>query len=190
LPKEFARSRRYSHALAIAICDIDRLKLVNDGFGRTAGDEVLRAFAARAAHVLRSSDWLARVGGDEFVIVLPETDLEGAARVANKVCNVMALRPFSAGTGDFRATVSIGYCAVSEPAEFARLACNDLLRKAGEQLRIAVANGRNCARGEAAEPSRTEKFKEIRRGKLTTVPAPERLTLVEEGSAAFDMPRH
>jgi diguanylate cyclase (GGDEF)-like protein len=176
LPREYARCHRYRHSLAIVRCDIDRLKLVNVGFGRDAGDEVLRAFNARALRVIRSSDWIARVVDDEFVVVLPETDLDGAAIVAERIRQGMAGRPVIAGKDSFPATVSIGYCAVLNPSELARLACDDMLQVSAEQLRIAVRDGRNRISGAYArrapdpEPTAVTNI---------TVAAPDELMVVE-----------
>jgi two-component system cell cycle response regulator len=110
LPKELARCRRYAHPLAVLSCDIDGFKRVNDGFGHQAGDLVLQAFVARSTGCLRkTSDWLARIGGDEFVIVLPETSLAGATSVAKKIRRQIAAQPVptSGGLVDFMASVGV-----------------------------------------------------------------------------------
>jgi diguanylate cyclase (GGDEF)-like protein len=179
LPREYARCHRYRHALAIARCDIDRLKLINAGFGRDAGDDVLRVFNARVLRVVRSSDWIARVVDDEFVVVLPETDLDGAALVAERIREAMAERTIKAGNDAFTATVSIGYCAVTNPVELARLACDDMLQVSAEQLKIAVQGGRNRISGiHAARRSHGSETVPVAE-KRATLSAPEELMLVE-----------
>jgi diguanylate cyclase (GGDEF)-like protein len=112
LPHELARAQRYGHSLAILSCDIDEFKLVNDRFGHQAGDAVLRAFVERSECCIRkASDWLARMGGDEFMIVLPETTVQGANLVAQKLRRIVALHPVPTFAGAVRFTVSIGVTA-------------------------------------------------------------------------------
>lgn len=193
LCREHARSRRYAHPLAVIISDIDRLKLVNDGFGRAAGDEVLRAFHARVSRVLRAFDRIARIAGDQFVVALPETDLAGAAVVAERICAVMSSRPISAQASVFGATVSVGYSAVTNPSELARITCEDLLRAAHGQLCMAVARGRNRVCGIEAQPVHHTGSQTARHRAMTKVPAPEHLTLLEYGAskdAGRDIPPH
>ena len=117
LPRELARCRRYEHPLAILSCDIDAFKRVNDDHGHPAGDLVLQAFTLRSQGCLRkTSDWLARVGGDEFVIVLPETTLLGANVVARKLRHVIAAQPVATLTGPVSFTASIGVTALESGA--------------------------------------------------------------------------
>lgn len=179
LSRESRRCHRYRHPIAIALCDIDRLKLINDGFGRHAGDEVLQEFYSRARHVLRECDWIARCADDEFAVVLPETDLAGAALVAERLRKTMAERAISTEGGDFNFTVSVGYCATESPPAPAQLSAADLLQTASEQLGIAVRNGRNVICGAGAQRAQTANCRYSDTHTLTTVSAPERLALVE-----------
>jgi two-component system cell cycle response regulator len=112
LPSEMARSKRHGHALAVLSCDIDKFKWVNDRFGRKAGDELLRAFVARSAKCIRKGDWLARVGADEFMIVLPETTAKGANCVAQKLREAFNRRPVPTHAGSINFTVSVGVSAL------------------------------------------------------------------------------
>jgi len=117
LPRELSRCRRYQHPLAILSCDIDGFKQVNDRFGHQAGDLVLQAFVARSTSCLRkTSDWLARIGGDEFVIVLPETTVGGATSVARKLRRQLATQPVATNTGLVAFMASVGVTAL-EPDE-------------------------------------------------------------------------
>ena len=117
LPKELARCRRYAHPLAILSCDIDGFKQVNDRFGHQSGDLVLQEFVARSTNCLRkTSDWLARIGGDEFLIVLPETGLAGATSVAKKIRRQLAAQPVSTNSGAVAFMSSVGVTAF-EPAD-------------------------------------------------------------------------
>src|SRR5450755_2522235 len=109
LPRELERCRRYAYPLSVLMCDIDHFKQINDSRGHAAGDEVLQQFAARTQKSIRSnSDWVARHGGEEFLIVLPETAHDGAVAVAEKIRNVISATPFSTRAGDARVTASFG----------------------------------------------------------------------------------
>jgi len=82
---EVDRAQRYHHSLSIAYIDIDNFKRINDQFGHLAGDDVLRAVASTLTSNLRSSDLVGRLGGDEFGILFPETDLEAAKVISQKL---------------------------------------------------------------------------------------------------------
>lgn len=105
LAEEFVRFRRTGVAYALMIMDIDYFKKVNDTWGHPAGDTVLRHVASLLRSTLRASDFVGRVGGEEFMVILPATDLEQAARVAEKIRSVVEATPIApAGT----VTLSIG----------------------------------------------------------------------------------
>lgn len=113
LPRELARSRRYKHTLGILSCDIDGFKEINERFGTAAGDTVLRTLVARSAQCLRrTSDWLVRTGADEFMIVLPETNLECANVVARKLRHAYSSTPVRTAAGPVNFTVSINATAI------------------------------------------------------------------------------
>jgi len=110
---EFTRARRYRRPLSLIYIDMDGFKSINDRFGHLFGDEILRGAALAMRAVLRSADLLARIGGDEFSVLLPETDVEGGRGVANKLRKALSaysqrLDPvipplsFSAGVGQLR----------------------------------------------------------------------------------------
>jgi len=82
VPVEIERSARYGHPLSIVMCDVDHFKQLNDTFGHQAGDEVLKHVVALVRRKIRTLDWIARFGGEEFVIVLPETNFSNALKVA------------------------------------------------------------------------------------------------------------
>jgi diguanylate cyclase (GGDEF)-like protein len=113
LEREFTRAHRYRRPLSLIYLDLDGFKEINDRFGHLFGDEILRGAAISMRAVLRSADLLARIGGDEFSVLLPETKLEGGRRVANKLRKALTaysqrLDPvipqlsFSAGVGQLR----------------------------------------------------------------------------------------
>lgn len=150
LPRELTRSRRYGHSIAILSCEIDDFKRVSDWFGHEAGDEVLQAFVSRAMNCTRESiDWIARTGGEEFVIVLPETAGEGASIVAEKVRRALADRSVQTGSGPVSATVSIGVAALASVDELATKSAVDLLAAADRCL-AASRGGSNRSAGAVA----------------------------------------
>ena len=105
---EFARFKRYGKPLTLAMIDIDHFKRVNDTYGHAGGDEVLKALVAVSRETIRATDVFGRMGGEEFAVVLPETDLAGAAIFAEKLrANLEAAAVDSEGA-TIRFTVSIG----------------------------------------------------------------------------------
>ena len=147
LPHEIERSRRHGYPVALLICDLDHFKRINDQSGHKAGDEVLENFRARCSRVMRASDWIARTGGEEFVIVLPETDLEGAGVVAENIRQAVCAQPVVTVAGAISVTVSIGYSGLVSDTEFSKWGSEDLLRAADKLLYLSKRGGRNCCTG-------------------------------------------
>jgi diguanylate cyclase (GGDEF)-like protein len=145
LPRELVRSRRYGHPLAVLSCDIDGFKQINDRFGHEAGNELLRAFVARSMSCIRhSSDWLARVGGDEFMIVLPETRVFGANQVAQKLRQSYMQSPVITYAGAVSFTASVGVTAVEAEHEAESVSrIEHLLRAADRGLYASKRLGGN-----------------------------------------------
>lgn len=106
--REVQRWQRYQRPLSLAVCDIDLFKSVNDSHGHAAGDEVLRQVAGLLQKRLRGSDFLARFGGEEFVILLPETDQVEAAKVMDSVRELVELSDIRFGKQRINVTISIG----------------------------------------------------------------------------------
>jgi two-component system, cell cycle response regulator len=144
LPRELERSRRYLHPLSVLSCDLDDFKRINDHFGHEVGDQVLQAFVERVSGCLRMSmDWIARSGGDEFLIVLPETTLSGARRVAEKVCQAVATPNIPTTSGSLSVTVSVGATSLESLQELTETSVIELLRGVDKCLNASKSLGRD-----------------------------------------------
>jgi len=144
LPRELERCRRYGTPLSVIMCDVDHFKQVNDVNGHAAGDDVLQQFAARIQMSIRSlCDWVARLGGEEFLIVLPETDCAGAVMVAEKIRDVVSASRFHTRGGEVRVTASFGGASTELQGPDLALKMETLLRTADECLYRSKQAGRN-----------------------------------------------
>jgi len=139
LQNRFGLSLRYGRPLSVVICDLDHFKRVNDAHGHAAGDMVLRAFGAWATASLREADLAGRIGGEEFLMVLPETDLAGAQPFAERLRQVVASRPVPVSSGGLGVTCSLGI-AQRRPDD---LDAGQLLARADAALYRAKAEGRD-----------------------------------------------
>ncbi|MCW2236593.1 GGDEF domain-containing response regulator [Azospirillum canadense] len=110
--EEIARSRRYGHPLSVVMADIDHFKRINDTYGHAAGDEALRRFAQALRDDLRPCDLLGRYGGEEFVVLLPETGIDDAPLVAERLRALVAALPVVQDGVRFHMTASFGVAAV------------------------------------------------------------------------------
>lgn len=113
LEAELVRTHRFGEHLSVLMLDIDHFKRVNDTFGHQAGDTALKQFAAICAPLLRAHDLFGRLGGEEFAIALPHTDLEGARCVAEKIRVAVAEASISTEAGLFHITTSIGVASAN-----------------------------------------------------------------------------
>jgi diguanylate cyclase (GGDEF)-like protein/hemerythrin-like metal-binding protein len=150
LEAECARSQRTHHPFALAICDLDHFKRINDTYGHPAGDRVLAAFAATLKDNLRSIDLAARWGGEEFAIVLPESSTSDVLIPLERVRQATAALRIHHGQQDIQVTVSIGVASYDSATGMAE----QLLERADSALYRAKANGRN--RIECATPAPPE----------------------------------
>jgi diguanylate cyclase (GGDEF)-like protein len=142
LTRELNRVQRGHGQLSLLLLDIDHFKRINDRHGHGVGDEVLQEFARRIAKALpRKLDWYARLGGEEFTVVLPETDLNGAGLVAERIRQQVAEPPFSASCGPLAVTVSIGVSGTA--ALTAASSVDTLLESADRCLYLSKDSGRN-----------------------------------------------
>lgn len=142
LAEEEERVHRFGHPLALVMIDVDHFKSVNDNYGHPVGDAVLREVAQRVAGILRSVDRVARFGGEEFALILMQTDRVAAMEVARRVCEIVEQNPVSVGEGvALKITVSAGV-AIS-PADGKSSAA--LVGAADKALYAAKTRGRNRA---------------------------------------------
>ncbi len=141
LAEEVARAQRHRQPLSCLFVDADYFKSINDHHGHDAGDEVLRELSRRVQECLRASDVAARFGGEEFALLLPQTNLSEAIRLAERIRALIAAEEINLGNGTAtKVTVSIG---VSELLANQMADGCELLKAADEALYRAKSNGRN-----------------------------------------------
>jgi two-component system, cell cycle response regulator len=140
LPAALEHARRYERPLSLAVIDIDHFKSINDTFGHDAGDAILRGVAQIIASGTRQTDYVARVGGEEFAVLLPETALFDGLQFAEKLRSSIAASTIRVGENGHNVTISIGIANVphSQVSD-----ANELYRAADQALYRAKANGRN-----------------------------------------------
>lgn len=138
--REILRIKRYKGTLAVLILDIDHFKKINDTWGHSSGDRVIQVTALTISRCIREQDMVGRIGGEEFVVLLPETELSGALAIAERVR--MALQESSEATTDNSTTIhftaSIGVSLARETENF-----QDTLSRADQGLYQAKESGRN-----------------------------------------------
>jgi diguanylate cyclase (GGDEF)-like protein len=145
LDHAFDHSNRYLRPLSMAIIDVDRFKDINDSYGHQAGDAVLAEVARRFSESIRSTDYLARWGGEEFVVLLPETQLEDAVSFGEKLCAEVAAEPVVIEGRSLPVTVSIGAASLAH-TQFR--SSKDMIAAADQALYRAKRNGRNRVEAE------------------------------------------
>lgn len=138
LEREIEMSRRHSQPLSLLMLDIDHFKQINDTYGHSAGDEVLKAVAASIKNQLRNVDMVFRFGGEEFLILLSNTNREAAAMIGERLRFAAQAQDYEAEGKMIELTVSIG-CSTLLPGESAE----SLLRRADSALYVAKREGRN-----------------------------------------------
>jgi diguanylate cyclase (GGDEF)-like protein len=141
LGREIARSTRAGSELGILAIDLDHFKLVNDTCGHLAGDAVLRDMGALLQQTVRAGDTVARTGGEEFTILLPDADMTGAFQLATRLCERIRGGPFVVGGKEIRVTVSVG--VVAGPARTVDRQGHELKLRADQALYAAKRMGRD-----------------------------------------------
>ncbi len=144
LPGTIRRALRYRTPLSIVMCDIDHFKRVNDAYDHLMGDEALKAFAEILLEAIRKQvDWVVRYGGEEFVIVLPDTGHEGAMEAAERYRKETARREIRRGDIRIHITASFGVATMEPGAEQRSIRMEELVSAADRCLLQAKDTGRN-----------------------------------------------
>ena len=144
MKRELKRAKRFGTPLSLLLLDIDHFKEVNDRHGHGAGDEILKQFSNRVRYNLpRDCDWSARIGGEEFVVVLPQTDIVGAQVVAERLRKAISGTPFQISQGDMNLTVSQGVSALTSLDADVEPSAQALLDQADHYLYRSKLAGRN-----------------------------------------------
>ena len=139
LEEEYARFQRSGQSYAVIMMDLDHFKKVNDNHGHAAGDQVLREVAQRLRQSVRSTDTLARMGGEEFLLLLPMNDIDGALIHAGRIRKRIAADPVRFGTLEISITMSLGVAEVFSSDR----APDAVVNRADAALYRAKDNGRN-----------------------------------------------
>jgi diguanylate cyclase (GGDEF)-like protein len=142
--RELQRTRRTERPLSLLMVDIDRFKAINDTFGHLAGDEVLIELGRRIRSTLRGHEMVARFGGEEFCLVLPETTLSQALQAAERLRVAVAVSGFAIDRAEVPVTVSVGAACAHAIDEMSVVG---LLERADKQLYAAKRAGRNQVAG-------------------------------------------
>lgn len=138
MDREISRSERYGHPFSVILMDVDFFKSLNDSFGHDAGDGVLRQIAAMLGEHSRTSDMAGRWGGEEFLVVCPETDMEGAAHLAELFRSRIAHHDFNLPV---LVTASFGIALYRQGTD-----AETLVKGADDALYRAKNDSRNCVR--------------------------------------------
>jgi diguanylate cyclase (GGDEF)-like protein len=146
---ELRRSRRSQMPVSLLMFDLDHFKSVNDTYGHLCGDAVLAAVGQRMNAVLRGSDLKCRYGGEEFLVLLPDTPLAGASRVADTLRRELEQHPVRWHGESIPVTASFGVTAIT-PGE---VDANAIIGRADAALYRAKEAGRNCIRADEERPT-------------------------------------
>lgn len=138
--QELKRAKRYASPLSVIMLDIDHFKQINDNYGHATGDSVIRKLAQAIGDVLRDTDMAARIGGEEFALLLPETTLEGGGIVAERLRAHIAVPAMQVEGIELTVTASFGVVACCSAED----TVDDLLAAADQLLYEAKHSGRNC----------------------------------------------
>ena len=146
LEQEHAKAHRHDNHLSLIMFDLDHFKKLNDTYGHQGGDKVLIEVSKSVKSLLRIGDIFGRYGGEEFAIVLPETNEQGAMELAERICQILAKTSFTFKENRINISVSIGVSSINDKSNY-----EDMITDADLALYQAKSNGRNqvCS---AADP--------------------------------------
>jgi len=147
---EFLRARRYRTPLALVMADLDHFKRINDASGHPAGDSVLRDLGAIFQGVVRRTDVAGRYGGEEFLLIHPQSTASGAAQMAERLRSAVEKASFAASGASFKVTISLGVAEYTRHMTSAR----DLVAAADRALYAAKRGGRNRVMVAADKPEK------------------------------------
>jgi diguanylate cyclase (GGDEF)-like protein len=151
LADEIVRAQRFKRPVSLLMLDIDQFKRVNDSHGHPVGDAILKGLSEQLGRQVRATDRVCRYGGEAFTVILPETDLEAAAQVAERLRAAVEAQPFDVNTGaSMRITVSIGVAAFPKDG----VSAPELLASADQLLFVAKRAGCNRACTSQPDPER------------------------------------
>ncbi|MEH6508373.1 diguanylate cyclase [Halopseudomonas aestusnigri] len=139
LEREFARHQRYDSPVSLVIFDIDHFKRVNDTYGHQTGDEVIRSVAEITSRLARETDFAGRYGGEEFVVLLPGTHLDGAAQFAERLRQAVEQQVLDYQGSPLSYTISLGVATISDDMANYQI----LLERADKALYASKEQGRN-----------------------------------------------
>lgn len=146
LDEELIRAERYQSQLSVVLCDVDRFKLLNDSHGHLTGDSILKAFASRLKDGLRSTDLVGRYGGEEFLAILPGTQLEAATSVARRICTQLVDQPLELPESNQLVPVTASFGVAWSAEVDCTREMQTLISLADRRLYQAKAEGRSCVR--------------------------------------------
>lgn len=138
---ELTRAKRYKSIFTLMMLDLDHFKIINDKYGHDAGDRALKQFVRVLKDTLRDMDIIGRFGGEEFIVLLPETSITNAMKLAERLLKLVSDQPIEAGNQTFFMTVSIGLAQLNEDIK----SMDDIVKRTDKALYMAKQNGRNCA---------------------------------------------
>jgi len=139
LEREFARHQRYDNPVSLVIFDIDHFKRVNDTYGHQTGDEVIRETARITSQLVRETDFAGRYGGEEFVVLLPGTTLDGAAQFAERLRSTIERQQIDYQGSPLTFTISLGVATLADDMA----GYQALLERADKALYQSKEGGRN-----------------------------------------------
>ncbi len=151
-PNEIKKFFRYQQPLSLILCDLDGFKQLNDSYGHLAGDLILKNFVSLLKNSIRDGvDWVVRYGGDEFLLILPNTDLKGATSVAERLCRRVAEEKFPFKNQSLKVTASFGVSGIDLNGLDCPASPEGLIEEADKNLYRAKREGKN--RGKPSIPN-------------------------------------